>query len=190
MIINVDKGDGCLLRLIILKTKIILSLFVVVSLLLLTSTPSLAVGQRLSEAKRTVCETRQGAIKNRMRNLLALVANMEEKFDSIAARVQKYYTDKVLPTGKTVANYDALVADIQTKKAAVDTAAAEAKTASENFNCNADNPKDLYTTFRTNMQTTKTALHNYRLAIKNLIVAVKGVSPTDNPNPSATPIQN
>ncbi len=162
-----------------MKTKIFLASLTVFILSLVFTSNTFAVGTRISQARRSVCETRQGAIENRMKALVKLVATMEEKFDSISARVQKYYTDKVIPSGKTVANYDALITDIQTKKTATDTALAEVKTTSENFNCNADNPKDLYLTFRTGMQKNKTALHAYRLSIKNLIVAVRGVSPTE-----------
>jgi hypothetical protein len=54
---------------------------------------------------------------------------METKFDSIAQRVKDFYTNTLVPSGKTLPNYDALVADIQAKKDVVtqDLADAQAK---------------------------------------------------------------
>src|SRR5690242_19100942 len=68
------------------------------------------------------CQTKKESVKNRMTHLMQLANNMEKKFDSIASRVEKYYTDKVLPSGKTLSNYDSLLSDINTKKDAVKTA--------------------------------------------------------------------
>ena len=100
---------------------------------------------------------------------------MQVKFDAIAQRVETYYTSKVVPSGKTVANYDNLVADVQSKKAAIKTALSEAQNGVENFACSADDPKAQLKQFRVNMQAVKSALKEYRTSIKNLIVAVRSV---------------
>ena len=130
---------------------------------------------RLDGAKLKTCQVKEKVINNRTKSLTNLALNMEDKFTSISARVQKYYTEKVVPSGKTVPNYASLVADINAKKAAVDTAINTAKTDSSNFSCNSDNPKGKLSTFRKDMQNVKSSLKDYRTSIKNLIVAVRSI---------------
>ena len=127
---------------------------------------------RLADAKLKACQTRENAIKKRIEQLTKLATTMQEKFDAIAQRVEKYYTTKVVPGGKTVANYDNLVADIQTKKTAVQTALAQTQANATNFSCTGSDPKGQMTQFRDDMRGVKKALQDYRTSIKNLIVAV------------------
>ena len=105
---------------------------------------------------------------------------MQEKFDAIAAKVQDYYTSKLVPAGKTVSNYDALVADIQTKKSAIQTALTKAQTDISGFSCTGSDPKGLLKKFSEDMKSVKQALNDYRTAIKNLIVAVHSVTGEEN----------
>ena len=131
--------------------------------------------EKLDAKKLKVCQTKEKVIKNRLESLTRLVTNQQTKFDKIATRVENFYTAKVLPTGKTLANYDALAADIDAKKAAVDSNLATAKTNADSFACGADDPKGALSGFREDMQSVKSALKEYRTSIKNLIVAVKGL---------------
>lgn len=188
-----------------MKTKITYSIFILSFFLL--ATPTLALGRpsygasptnlpspagiRLTEAKLKSCQARQASISKRMERLLALATTMEAKFDAIAKRVQDYYTEKVLPNGKTVANYDTLVSTIQTKKDAVQSALTTAQTNSKDFSCETDNPKGLLNQFRLDMQAAKKALGEYRTSIKNLIVAVRSVASTiEKASPKASPNTN
>jgi hypothetical protein len=112
--------------------------------------------------------------------------------------VQDYYTT----SGKTVAGYDALVAAIATKRAAVLTALTAAQTDVSGFNCTVVDPKRHMITFQTHMKGVKAALNEYRTAIKNLIVAVRSVvgdeqsdgnkspRPSFSPKPSKSPNVN
>lgn len=157
-----------------------------------SETPRVKGIDRLEGKRLEFCENHQEEVDTRLNSLGRLVANILGKFDAIAARVQQFYTTKVLPSGKTVANYDALIADIAAKKAAVNTALSNTQADINGFDCNADNPKGQIRLFRTDMQAVKEALHDYRTSIKNLIVAVKSVigedeSENESPNPSATP---
>jgi len=150
-----------------------------------SGTPS---GQfRLGEAKLKVCQARENVIKNRTEQLVNLVTNMEEKFDAISGRVETYYTSKVVPSGKTVANYDSLVADINNKKAAVGTALTTAQNAVTGFSCTSSDPKGQLTQFRQDMQAVKSALKDYRTSIKNLIVAVRSVTGQTESDNKTTP---
>ncbi len=130
---------------------------------------------RLVGIRLKVCEERQDTIKNKSSSLEKFTSNMFEKFDAILSRVKEFYTNKVLPTGKSVSNYDSLLADIQTKRDAVQAALTEAKIDISGFSCDSANPKSQITLYREDMQAVKSALKDYRTSIKNLIVAVRGV---------------
>lgn len=136
------------------------------------------VQNRLTEVKLKVCQTKETAIKNRLTHLGDLVNKMVEKFDAITGRVKEHYTSKVIPSGKTLANYDDLVSDIQTKKEAVQTALAQAQTNVSGFTCNGNNPKEQMSQFREDMVAVKSALKDYRTSIKNLIVAIRSITGT------------
>lgn len=148
---------------------------------------------RLTEVKLRACQVREYAIKKRATRLTQLATNMENNFDKHAQRVEEYYTSKVVPSGKTVANYDSLVADIQAKKTAVATALSTAQTDANNFSCTGDDPKGQLTQFRKDMQAVKKALKDYRASIKNLIVAVRSVTGAterenkSSPKPTSSP---
>ncbi len=140
---------------------------------------------RLTEAKLRVCQAKEKAIKKRTQQLIKLATTMQEKFDAIAGRVEEYYTSKVVPSGKTVANYDSLVADIQTKKGAVQTALTTAQSNAGSFACDGNDPKGQLLQFREDMRAVKSALKDYRTSIKNLIVAVRS-----SPKPAKTGGEN
>lgn len=126
------------------------------------------------------CQARENNVKTRMAHLTQLAKMMQEKFDQHVMRVENYYTNKVLPSGKTVANYDSLVGDIQAKKALVQAALTTAQTDVTQFNCSQVNPKAQVTQFKQDMQAVKKALKNYRISIKNLIVSVHSVTGAQN----------
>lgn len=132
---------------------------------------------RLTEAKLKACQAREDSIKKRGDQLTKMATNMLEKFDAIEKRVQEHYTSKVVPSGKTVSNYDTLVAEIQTKKTVVQTALTTAQTNATSFTCTGNDPKGQITQFRDDMKAVRSALKDYRTSIKNLIVAVRSVSP-------------
>ena len=127
----------------------------------------------LTEVKLKVCQNRETAIKKRAENLGRLANSMLEKFAAHAQRVEEFYTTKVVPSGKTVANYDSLVADIQTKKAAVQAGVTQAQGSLGSFDCTGNDPKGQLTQYKSNMLAVKSALKDYRTAIKNLIVAIR-----------------
>lgn len=139
------------------------------------------------QAKERTCESRQSAIKNRMASLVRMATNMMEKFDSISTRTQNFYTEKVLPKGKSVPNYESLVADVAAKKALAEEALSKAQTDAGSFSCDAGSPRELYNQFKTDMQAVKRALAAYRTSIKNLISAVKRAGKSLESSPSPTP---
>lgn len=163
-------------------------LFTLIYLILVPHTFAQVNGRRLARLdaqKLKVCQVHERNIKNRLDSLTRLVTNQEEKFASIAARVENHYTTKLVPAGKTIPNFDSLVSDISTKKTAVDSTLATAKADASGFSCTASDPKSFLTQFRKDMQTVKSALKDYRKSVRNLIVAIRTekVSPTPSPKP-------
>lgn len=142
------------------------------------------------EAKRLeYCEKHKDEIATRSGSLGKLVAGMLGKFDAILARVQEFYTTKLVPAGKTVVGYDGLVADVAAKKTQVQTDLANAQADVSGFSCTGDNPKGQMTQYRLDMQLVKKDLHAYRTSIKNLITAVKtAAGERTEPSPLASPI--
>ena len=157
------------------------------------------IAARLTDAKLKVCQNRERAIQKRSTQLTKLSEKMLTTFDKIATRVQTYYTNTVVPTGRTVENYDGLVTEIATQKAAAQTALTTAQAAVESFTCAGEDPKGQLTAFNEQMKAVKKALKDYRTAVRNLIVAVhsnkgKGTptpgvssSPKASPSASASP---
>lgn len=139
------------------------------------------------EGKLRSCQARESAVQTRMGSLVKLTEKMLGTFDSIADKVKKFYTDKVLPTGKSVPNYDELVEEIANKRVMVvaNLAAAQGKT--DDFSCELDDPKEHLTNFREDMQDLKSDLKEYRTAIKNLIKAVRKLVSEDSLKPSESP---
>lgn len=162
-----------------------------------TATPSpTTVREELREFNQTVrdankikvCQTHERNIKNRADHLQNLVNKMFANFDKVAIRIENYYTQKLVPQGKTLSSYDSLVADIATKKKVVNADMNKAKADIAGFSCTTStNPKTDLTTYRIDMQTVKKDLQNYRTSIKNLIVAVRGLA-GESSSPSASPI--
>lgn len=176
-----------------MKTKIFLTVVFLSTFLLVN--PSLAqgvkpsatpgVGRGLKQNSLRACQAREKAVKGEMESLIDLAAKMEKVFDSIATRVKNFYTNKVLPGGKTLSNYNVLVSEIDSKKAIVATDLKAAQDRLNAFSCTGDNPKGLMLQFRLDMQKVKGDLKSYRTSVKNLIVAVRTLSPS--PEPSSSP---
>lgn len=143
---------------------------------------------RLTEAKLKACQARETTINKRLDNLNELVTKMEKNFDSIAGRVKDYYTKVVKPSGKTVENYDLLLANIDSSKATIQTGLVKAESHVANFSCDSDDPKGQMTTYRQDMQGVIQELKDYRTSIKDLIVAVRSITgATEKANPSVSP---
>lgn len=150
-----------------------------------STSPQATAQARLLEGKLKACQAKEAAIQKRSDQMAKMAINMQDKFTAIAARVKTYYTGTVLPSGKTVSNYDTLVAAIATKQAAVGTALAKAQSDVTAFSCTSDDPKTQLTQYRTDMQAVKSALKEFRTSIKDLIVAVHSV--TGSTQSSASP---
>lgn len=127
-----------------------------------------------AEASKRVCEKRQKAVTNIMTRISDRGQKQLTLFDTIATRVEMFYTDK----GRTVSNYDTLVADVNAKKAAAQEAVDTVSSESATFSCDSSEPKAAVTTFKDSLKLEISALKDYRTAVKNLIVGVKSAQGT------------
>ena len=83
--------------------------FFVASLgILIIASPAYAaanpIATRSNELKVKACQAREQIIKVRMNSLLNMVNNMEVVFNDIAMRVEQFYQNKVVASGKSVSN--------------------------------------------------------------------------------------
>lgn len=133
-----------------------------------------AANTKLAGAKLKACENRQKAITNIMSRIADRGQKQLELFTTIAERTEAFYADK----GKTLANYDELVADVEAKKAAAQTAVDAVESNSTTFDCSNENPKAAIDSFKESLKGQIEALNAYKKSVKNLIVGVKSVQST------------
>jgi hypothetical protein len=125
---------------------------------------------RLDAAKQRVCEVHKKRIAAIMKRGAARAENHVAVFTKIAERTKAFYEKK----GKVLANYDELVAAVDSAKAKTEADIATLKTLDE-LDCSSEDPKGNVEDFKTALKTVKDDLQAYRTAIKNLIVGVKSV---------------
>jgi hypothetical protein len=138
------------------------------------------------EGKQKACLARENAIKTRSEHLDQLAQNMETKFSNIEQRVVEYYTNKVLPKGISVSNYNTLITDINTSESKVNSDISNASSALNSFSCTQSHPRSLVLTYNSDMQQTIQDLRNYRRAIRNLIVAIATSEANSHSNSKAS----
>lgn len=134
-----------------------------------------AAKEKLSAAKLQICNNRKANIDKRVARISERVTKHLALFDSIAERAQAFYVAK----GNTLENYDALVADMATKKTAAKAAVATLEAQKGSFDCERVDPKGAITTYKSTLTDTIAVLREYRTSIKNLIVGIKSVNATD-----------
>lgn len=142
--------------------------------------------KKLSAGRLQSCQAKEDSIKKRAAQLTQLAENMQVKFDLIANRVEEYYLTKV-SLDSTISNYHELVADVQTKKTAIQTQLSIARVNTSNFNCGSDDPKGQLTQYREDMQAVKNALKDYRTSIRNLIVGVHSLNKSGKDSQTISP---
>ena len=114
---------------------------------------------------------------------------MVEVFDSIATRIQNYYLTRLVPQGKTLSNYNALVLDIQTNKNAIAPLLQAIQTDIANFKCDGNDPKGQLDQFKEDMHAVIAGLKAYKKSVRNLIVAVASIRGTGEGNATGSATQ-
>jgi hypothetical protein len=127
-------------------------------------------GRQLSQARLHVCENRQHVINNITSRIVKRGTNQLNLFTTIAQRVETFKTGHSL----TVANYDQLVATLQTDQAKVTSDLATMKS-NETLECSG-NPQGVASSFQTALKQEISDLKTYKTDVKNLITAVKAAA--------------
>ncbi len=147
-----------------------------------STSPGSEAATRLAAAKLKVCQNREKAINN----ILSRIADRGKKqldlFTTIATKTETFYTNK----GKTLSNYDALVADVTAKKDMAQTAVDTIKNSSVSFKCDGTDPKGVISGFKDSLKSEIEVLKAYRTSVKNLIVGVKSVQGTTSSSDNKT----
>lgn len=128
--------------------------------------------QRLDDTKRRVCANHQASINKLMVRVITQRQKQIDHISEVSARVQAFYVKQ----GYELATYDALVNDVNTKKAAAQ-AALDAAKPGATFDCGSDGPKAELQAFRDKRSVVVAAIKDYRQSVKKLIEGVKSVQP-------------
>lgn len=137
---------------------------------------------RLEGDKLKACQNRERVINNTLDRIAQRGDKRLEVYNKIFQRVQDFYVRK----GLSVANYDQLVAEANTKKTAAQTTVDGISDKQVDFTCDGTDPKGIAVGFKVDLQTQIKVLHDYQQSIKNLIVAVKTAVSASMPDKSAS----
>lgn len=129
---------------------------------------------KLEAAKLRACQNREKAIQNILVRFSDRGTKQLEVFSTIADRTQAFYAEQ----GNTAANYEELLENVNSKKVAAESAVAAVSDNSTRFNCEADNPKEAVNSFKSSLMDMNSALQEYKVAVKDLIVGVKSAQST------------
>lgn len=124
------------------------------------------------EHKQKACAAHKVEINKRVDNYAKAAQRHLDVFNAIFNKVQAFQTKKQL----AVPTYDALVATAKTKQAAAQTAVDTLKALDVSIDCAQPDPATSVATVKTATANARTALHDYRKAIKDVVVALKGAS--------------
>ncbi len=129
---------------------------------------------RDGDFKTKVCEQRKVMFDRKKDLRPQITKRMITSYEAILKRAQEFYLTKVVPAGGKVSNYDALVADIQTKKTAVDTAISALQIDIPTFDCTKPTTADNgLGSNKALLENVKTAIKNYREAVRTLVKAIR-----------------
>ncbi|HEX7483927.1 MAG TPA: hypothetical protein VF281_02115 [Candidatus Saccharimonadales bacterium] len=138
--------------------------------------------ERLDGAKLKACENRQVNINNRSIKITERATKHLAVFDKIAERVNTFYTNK----GKTFDTYDLLISEVDAKRSIAQATIDNLSNLKATFDCNEAEPKLAIEAFKTALHEAQSALKEYRMAIKDLIVGVKSANSEDSKNKEET----
>lgn len=149
------------------------------------SSGSSLLNQKLSGIRLQACERVSQNITKRSQELLKRASQIENIFYTHAMAVENYYLGKLAPSGKTLANFDALSQEVQTRKIAVDSSILIA-TSNVSLNCQGNNPAFQVQSFRSNMLSVIQSLLEYKKSVVDLIVAVANLGGVGTGSVNAT----
>ncbi len=140
-------------------------------------TQAVVIGQQTVKAEIPNCVAKESNIQRHMDHIIEQGQKHENVFTTIYDRIKAFYQSN-LSTQTTVSNYLALTTEADKKKAIVDADIQQLQSMSS-FNCTTDGTEEIRA-FRQQRTKLKADLQEYRVSIKNLIVAVKSVRNSSN----------
>lgn len=121
-----------------------------------------------AEKRQLVCENRQKAIQNKLAAFNDAADKHLSKFNSVYDKIQAYQkAENIQPAG-----YDALVTAANAKKQSATDAFAALKEVAAGVDCASPETVVKLSAVRDAAKETRTALHEYRMALKDLVVAI------------------
>lgn len=124
--------------------------------------------QRTEEKRRLVCENRQKAIENKLSAFNQAADKHLAKLDSVFLKIQSYKTAENL----TPSNWVDLVENAESKQEAATVSVAALKEVAVDVDCNDPETVVKLSEVREAATAARTALHDYRKALKDMVVAL------------------
>lgn len=135
------------------------------------------------EERQKACEAHKTELTKRSENYSRHAKRHLDTFTDVYNKVLAFQADKKL----TAANFNTLKAAADAKKAAAETAVATLSDSNVTVDCSAPDPAVNVATLKTTVASTRTALQEYRAAIKDVIVALQSAKSSANTtNPTST----
>lgn len=128
------------------------------------------------EARQKSCEARQASLMKKSQNYSRNAKKHLGVFDSVYAKVLAFQQEKQL----TAANFAALKAAADAKKAAAGSAITALESPNVTVDCSSEDPAEAVATLRESVKNARQALQEYRSAIKDLVVALQAAKTTDD----------
>ena len=141
-----------------------------------TAAAQAAAENRLDQAKLRLCTVRQNTIDSILRRIADRGNRHLVLISDVAIKTKTFYGK----SGKTLSNYDSLVATVNSGKTAAQAAVSQVQADSTTFNCSGSDPVGSLQTFKTDVQAEITALQNYKTAVQALVSGVKSVVGTSS----------
>ena len=132
---------------------------------------------RLEQNQLKICQKHQKTIQNIMSKAGDRGKKQLAVFNKISQRVQAFYENK----DRQLDSYNTLLENVNAKKTLAENSVEAAYNYSDDFACDADNPKGIAYAFKDKFKAQNSALKEYRTAIKDLIVGVKSVQSDTEP---------
>jgi uncharacterized protein YukE len=143
--------------------------------------------EKLSAAKLQICQKRETVINGVMSRMSSRGQKQLDLITAVSTKVQAFKNSKNI----TVADYDTLLAAVESSKATAQTAVDAVKNTQVEFKCDGSDPKGAGSSFREAVKAQDAALKAYRDAVKDLIKAVRQANGTNrSTSPTPTPSTN
>jgi hypothetical protein len=146
-----------------------------------------ASGSANPEVRLQKCQDILAKIKAGAQNDLGRISQGSASVSAMLQALENYYTTNLLPKGKTIANYDALVSDATAKQSSTAAILVIVQNDLNNISCQIPEPFRQFKQFRTDMESLIQSFKNFRLSVKTLALAIRSLFTDTNITITQTP---